>query len=82
MINIKFGSNKESKSFVLSLFDKTIDNEGYIIEQKSKKRVLSADGQEITLEEFGVIKNGSEIFAKDDIAALVRFYERYLSDAK
>ncbi len=79
MINIHFSPNKDTKRFVLQLFNKNVDSEGYIVENETKARVLNADGQEIMIEELGAIKKGSEIFVKDDIVSLVRFYEKYLA---
>ena len=79
MLNISFHDNPRTKKFVLSLFGKEVDQESYIIESSTKQRVLGSDGQEISFDKFGVIKNGSEIYAKDDIVSLVGFYEKYIA---
>lgn len=79
MINFTFENNPSTKKFILGLFSKTTDDEGYIIEKESKKRILGTNGQEITIKEFGVIKNGSEIYAKSDIVSLVEFFDKYLA---
>ena len=79
MINFTFDNNFNTKKFILGIFDKTIDEEGYIIEKESKKRILGSNGQEITVAEFGSIKNGSEIYVKSGIVSLVEFYEKYLT---
>ena len=34
---------------------------------------LSFDGEEVTLEDFGGVKKGSEVFIKKDIISLMRF---------
>ncbi len=78
MFEITFENNPKTKKFVLSLFGKDIDGEGFIIEKESKERVLGSNGQEISFNELGVIKNGSEIYGKDNIVSLVDFYKRYL----
>lgn len=78
-LKISFNSNSNSKMLVLSMFGKTVDNEGFIIEADSRRRVLTTDGNEITLKEFGAIKSGSEIFVKEDIASLVDFFHTYLA---
>lgn len=79
MINFTFDNNFNTKKFTLGLFGKSIDDGGYIIEKESKKRILGSNGQEMTIAEFGGIKNGSEIYVKSDIVSLVEFYEKYLT---
>lgn len=78
MLNITFSDNKETKLFILDILDKATDEDGYIIEKGTQNRVIDADGQFLTLSEFGGVKNGSEIFFKDDIVSLVSFYQKYL----
>lgn len=79
ILEITFKGNPKTKRFILSIFGKDIDSEGFIVEKLSGKRVLGSDGQEITLEDLGVIKNGSEIYSKENIVSLVDFYKKYLS---
>lgn len=58
---------------VLAIFGKIIDGEGFIVEKDNlKQRVLSEDGQEVNIKEFGGIKKGSEIFIKNDLISLMR----------
>ena len=80
MLNISFEKNQKTKKFVLSFFGKDVDAENYIIESDTHQRDLSSNGQEITLDRFGGIKNGSEIYVKDDIVSIVDFYERFLAE--
>lgn len=77
MIKIKFQNDPSTKKFILSIFNKTIDSEEFIIEKDSKARILSSDGDEITLNDFGGITNGSEIFLKNNIVSLINFYRRH-----
>jgi len=64
--------DKSAKKFILGLFGKTVDNEGYIVEKDNPaQRVLTANGEEITLRDFAGIRHGSEIFVKKDIVSLV-----------
>lgn len=79
MINFTFENNLDTKRFILGLFGKSVDDETYIIEKESRKRILGFNGQEMTITEFGGIKNGSEIYVKNDIVSLVGFYEKYLA---
>ena len=76
MLNITFSDDIETKKFILSLFDKTANLEGLLIEEESKQPVLDINGQEIFAKRVGVISNGSEIYVKDDIVSLVEFYQR------
>jgi len=82
MIQFTFDNNFNTKKFILGIFGKEIDGEGYIIEKVSKKRILGYNGQEMTVSEFGGIKNGSEIYVKSDIVSLVGFYKKYLTKPK
>lgn len=72
-MNVTFDDSDTTKRFVLNLFRKNIDKEGFIVEQsKPKQRVLTQDGEEITLSEFAGILKGSEIFVKSNIASLIK----------
>ena len=51
--------DEEGKDFVLGIFDKTIDKEGFIIEKSTKRRVITPEGREITKKELAVINKGS-----------------------
>jgi len=58
---------------ILDIFDKSQDSEGFIVEKDNpKQRVLSEDGQEVNIKEFGGIRKGSEIFIKKDLISLMR----------
>ena len=53
------------KEEILDLFDKSVDSEGFIVEKNNpQQRVLSKDGQEVNIKEFGGIK-------KDKLKALI-----------
>ena len=61
------------KEEILDLFDKSVDSEGFIVEKDNpQQRVLSKDGQEVNIKEFGGIKKGSEVFIKKDLVSLMR----------
>lgn len=80
MIKFTFNDNNATKKFVLGIFGKNVDDDGYIVEKKDKKRILGFDGQEITINDFGGIASGSEIYVKSDIVSLVEFYQKYLGN--
>lgn len=62
--------------FILSEFDKSVDEEGYIIESETGERVLTPNGEEITAEEFGGIAEGSEIFIEDNFVSILDHVKR------
>lgn len=64
--------DKSAKKQILEFFDKVVDQEGYIVEKDNHSlKVLSADGQPITFEEFAGIRKGSEIYIKSDFNSLI-----------
>lgn len=61
------------KERILGFMDKSVNKDGIIVEkQNPEQKVLTFDGQEILLEEFGGIKKGSEVFIKSDLISLMR----------
>ena len=77
MIKLRFANDLDTKKYILGLFNKSVDEEGLIVENDTSKRVLSSDGDEISLIEFGGITNGSEIYIKDNIVSLIDFYRKH-----
>lgn len=65
--------NESTKSFILSLFDKSIDDEGYIIEDSTKTRVLTPSGDEVLAKNFAGFTPGSEIVLTKDLPSLLQF---------
>lgn len=67
---------ESAKEEILSIFDKTVDNEGFIVEKDTGQRVITPDGEEIRLEEFaGIGKNG--IFIKSDLPSLIAYIDKF-----
>lgn len=65
-----------SKQEILSFFGKTTDPDGYIIEAENPtQRVITPDGEDITIEEFAGIRNGSEIYIKSDLPSLIELID-------
>ncbi len=61
-----------AKEDILSFFDKSVDDEGLIVEKDNPtQRVITLEGEEISLKEFAGIKRGSEIFIKSDLISLM-----------
>ncbi|MFB6215704.1 MAG: hypothetical protein ABEJ72_01865 [Candidatus Aenigmatarchaeota archaeon] len=62
---------------LLSQFNKTDDDEGFIVEDsKEQERVLTPSGEEIRAEELGGIASGSEIFIEDNFVSILDFVKR------
>jgi len=69
--------DESSKEDILSFFDKTIDNNQYIVEKGDiSKRVITPDGEDITLHEFAGLRKGSEIFIKSDLPSLIYLLDK------
>ncbi len=69
--------SKEAKKDILGLFDKTVDEEGYIVEQSNlKQRVLTPKGEEIRFDEWAGIMKGSETFVKSDMFSLIELAKK------
>ncbi|MCK5149595.1 hypothetical protein KAJ87_01570 [Candidatus Pacearchaeota archaeon] len=67
----------ESKKEVLDLFEKTIDQEGFIVEKEDMtQRVLTTKGEEILFEEWGGVVKGSESFIKSDTFSLIELAKK------
>lgn len=65
------------KKDILNMFNKEVDSEGYVVEKDNpKQRVLSCDRTEMTVDEFGGITKGSEVFIKGDLPSLIKFSKR------
>jgi len=70
--NIVFEESRAD--YLLDLFDKTEDEEGYIVDPETDQRVTSPDDdQPIKTEELGVVGHGSEIFVRDEVDSIVEF---------
>ena len=76
MFKITFNNNPETKKFILSLLDKSVNDDGVIID-KNNSPVIDIDGSEITLDDFGLVASGSEIFVKDNIVSLFKYHDNY-----
>lgn len=67
------------KDFILGIFDKTTDTEGFVVEKSNpKNRVLTPEGREITKEQLSIIAKGSQKFIAGDLTSLMKFSKREL----
>lgn len=65
--------DETAKELILSIFNKSVDDEGYIIERDTGERVLSPLGNEVLLEHFAGFAPGSEIVLTDDLPTLLQY---------
>lgn len=65
--------NEATQEFILSVFDKTIDKDGYIVERKTLKRVLTPSGDEVHIRDFAGFTPGSEIVLTKDLPSLLQY---------
>lgn len=73
--NVSF--DKSIKREILKLYGKTIDEEGFIVEEENtKQRVLTPKGEEIHINEWGGIYKGSEAFVKSDTISLIELAKK------
>jgi hypothetical protein len=69
--------SKSVKKEILEAFNKTVDKEGMIVEKDNlQQKVLSSDGQELSLNEFGGIKKGSEVYINNNIVSLIKLTKK------
>jgi len=66
-----------AKGEILEMFGKTVDKNGYIVEKNDPtQRVLSPEGDEMTLNRFAGITKGSLAFVRSDIISLMNLSDR------
>jgi len=66
---------KKSAPIILEAFGKSINGDGYIIDSESKELILTPENEEIHISKFGMLKKGSEIFVKNDLASIINHVE-------
>ncbi|MBU2616182.1 MAG: hypothetical protein KKC19_03705 [Nanoarchaeota archaeon] len=68
---------EESKIDLLELFEKTLDDDGYIVEiDNVNQRVLTPKGEEIHISEWAGVIKGSETFVKSDAFSLMEIAKK------
>ena len=68
--------DKSVKQLVLDIFDKTIDSENYIVEKSNSKRILTTNDGEISIDKFGGVMKGSEIFLRSDLPTYMEIADK------
>lgn len=64
---------EESRTdYLLDLFDKEEDEDGYIVDPEKNQRVTPPGSDKpIKTEDLGVVGRGSELFVKDEVDSIV-----------
>lgn len=76
-MDIKLTFSKEARRDVLELLDKSVDEDGFIVESDNpEQRVPTFDGEELCLKEFGGVESGSEVFIKNNLVSLMKIAKR------
>ena len=69
--------SEDVRNETLDFFDKQVDGEGFLVEKSDPTaRVLTPDGEEIRVKEWGGIRKGSEAFIKSDTISLLDLAKR------
>ncbi len=62
-----------AKKDVLDLLDKMVNKEGLIVEKSNPtQKVLTFEGRELHIDNFGGIKKGSEVFIEKNLVSLIK----------
>lgn len=65
--------NENTHDFVLAIFNKTVDKDGYIVETSTGARALTPNGDEVKREDFAGFAPGSEIVLTKDLPSLLQY---------
>lgn len=63
--------DESAREYILSIFNKKIVD-GKVLEMESNEEVMSFEGNPLTVDDFGGIKKGSEIFIEDNVVSLIK----------
>jgi|ACXJ01.1.fsa_nt_gi hypothetical protein len=72
----KMTFDDSAKEYILSLFNKKVNEDGEVLEKDSDEPVKSFEGNPLTLEDFGGVKKGSELFIENNVVSLFRLKYR------
>ena len=72
----KLTFDDSSREFILSLFGKYINENGEVLENNTGEVVKSFEGNSLTVDEFGGVKKGSELFIENNVVSLYRLKSR------
>ncbi len=74
---MKITFDESAKGDILDILGKKVKSDGTIVEKKSPyEPVLTFEGEHLTVEDFGGVQKGSEVFIKKDLVSLMRLTKR------
>ena len=77
MSEIKIVYDDDSREDILEIFGKSTDEEGYLVEKDNPiQRVVTKKGEEIHIDEWAGVDNGSESFIKKDAFSLIELAKK------
>ena len=80
-MRITYSKNPQLRSLINNSFSNTTDLDGFIVDKKNGERVLSQQGENVTLSELGGFRKGSQIIIKRDVGSLAHYVDSfYLKD--
>ncbi len=68
--------SEDVKEFVFEVFNKSVDEDGYIVEKGNKSRVITPAGEHVPSKDFAAIIPGSEVFVTNDMPSLLKYVNR------
>ncbi len=71
MKTVTFNNSPVAKKVVLRMLGMSVDKQDYIINTKTKERVLSPMGKEVLLEDFAGMRKGSVIVITKDLPSVL-----------
>ena len=74
--------DEKTRDFVLDVFEKEIDSDGYIVECGNGSRVVTPDGDFVRVEDFAGVTPGSEIFLTKDLPSLLKYTNKSRESGK
>lgn len=64
---------EEQVDYLLDLFGKEVDDEGYIVDAETREREPSTDEDFIKKDDLGYVGHDSVHFVEDDISSIIEF---------
>lgn len=68
--------SEDTKDFILEIFGKKVDDDGYIVEKDTGSRVITPEGNFVRNEDFAAVVPGSEVFVTNDMPSLLKYANR------
>ncbi len=67
---------KDLQPLILQAFGKTKDKQGFIVDKKTRERVITPDGEHLQATDFAGLTKGSVVYLKSDIVSLITYVEK------